>query len=153
MEKKEMEMEDVIDLSVIFKLLKKYWVLLAAVGIVCGIAAYCVAEFMIPKKYQSQALLYVENNQQTSESLNINDINAAQKLVNTCQIIFKSSTMMDNLIANLDLPYNKATLNEMITAQSVNNTEVMKLVVESSSPQESAEIVNELVRLANIEFS
>ena len=147
-----MENEEVIDLGYLFKILKKHLLFIMLVGIVCGAAAFVLSEFVMTKKYESTALLYVENNQQASESVNINDINAAQKLVNTCQIIFKSGTMMDNLIANLDLPYTKEELNGMITAQSVNSTEVMRLVVESTDPQEAEKIVNELVRLANIEF-
>lgn len=148
-----MENEDVLDLGYLLKILKKHLLFVLAAGILCGIGAFGVSNFLIDKKYQSKALLYVENNnQKSSESVNINDITAAQKLVNTCQIIFKSSTMMDNLITNLDLPYTKNQLNEMITAQSVNNTEVMQLVVESGDPAESEMIVNELVRLANDEF-
>lgn len=147
-----MENEDVLDLGYLFGILKKHLLFIAAVGILCGAAAFAVSNFLLTKKYESKALLYVENSQQTSDSVNINDINAAQKLVNTCQIIFKSSTMMDNLIANLDLPYTKDELDKMINAQSVNSTEVMQLTVESSDPKEAETIVNELVRLANIEF-
>lgn len=147
-----MENEEVIDLGYLFKVLKKHLLFIMLIGIVCGAAAFVISEFVMTKRYESKALLYVENSQQASESVNINDINAAQKLVNTCQIIFKSGTMMDNLITNLDLPYTKSQLNGMITAQSVNSTEVMQLVVESTDPQEAEEIVNELVRLANIEF-
>ena len=147
-----MENEEVIDLGYLFKILKKHLLFIVLIGIICGAVAFVLSEFVMTKKYESKALLYVENNKQTSESVNINDINAAQKLVNTCQIIFKSETMMDNLITNLDLPYTKDALNGMITAQSVNSTEVMRLVVESTDPQEAERIVNELVRLANIEF-
>lgn len=149
------ENEDVLDLGYLFKILKKHLLFVIAIGILCGAAAFGVSNFVLTKKYESKALLYVENSQKqksSSDSVNINDITAAQKLVNTCQIIFKSSTMMDNLIANLDLPYTKDQLNGMITAQSVNSTEVMQLVVESTDPRESEQIVNELVRLANIEF-
>lgn len=147
-----MENEEVIDLGYLFKILKKHLLFIILVGLICAAAAFVLSEFVMTKKFESKALLYVENSQQASESVNINDINAAQKLVNTCQIIFKSSTMMDNLIANLDLPYTKEELNSMITATSVNSTEVMRLVVESTDPQEAERIVNELVRLANIEF-
>ncbi len=147
-----MENEEVLDLGYLFRILKKHLVFVILVGVLCGAAAFAFSEFVMTKKYESSALLYVENSQQTSESVNINDINAAQKLVNTCQIIFKSGTVMENLIANLDLPYTKEQLNNMITAQSVNSTEVMQLVVETTDPQEAEKIVNELVRLSNIEF-
>ncbi|MDE5991686.1 MAG: hypothetical protein K2G87_01410, partial [Oscillospiraceae bacterium] len=109
-----MENEEVIDLGYLFRILKKHLFFILLIGAVCGTAAFLFSEFAIEKRYQSSALLYVENSQQISESVNINDINAAQKLVNTCQIIFKSGTMMENLIANLDLPYTKGELNGMI---------------------------------------
>lgn len=145
-------MDDTLDLKYLFDVLKKHLVFVILAGIICAVAGFCASEFLITKKYESKALLYVENSQQTSESVNINDLNAAQKLVNTCQILFKSSTMMDNLIAELDLPYTKDQLSNMITAQSVNSTEVMEIVVESTSPQEAQKIVNKLVELSEIEF-
>lgn len=149
-----MENEGALEPSYLFGILKKHLLFVIVMGILFGAAAFGLSNFVLTKKYESKALLYVENSQKAkdSDSVNINDINAAQKLVNTCQIIFKSSTMMDNLITNLDLPYTKDELNKMITAQSVNGTEVMRLVAESTDPRESEKIVNELVRLANIEF-
>ena len=146
-------MEETLDLGYLFGVLKKHLVMIIIIGVLCGIAGFSVAAFLIPKKYESHAMLYVENSQQNSESVNINDINAAQKLVNTCQIIFKSGTIMDNLIANLNLPYTKKQLDGMITASSVNGTEVMKISVECNDPKEAHEIVNELVELSKIEFS
>lgn len=146
-------MEETLDIGYLFEVLKKHIIMIILVAILCGAAGFGLSNFFIPKKYESHALLYVENSQQNSESVNINDINAAQKLVNTCQIIFKSGTMMDNLIANLNLPYTKAQLDGMITATSVNATEVMKLSVECANPQEAQQIVNELVELSREEFS
>ncbi len=146
-------MEETLDLGYLFNVLKKHIVMIAVIGILCGVLGFSASSLLIPKKYESHALLYVENSQQNSESVNINDINAAQKLVNTCQILFKSGTILDNLIANLNLPYTKIALNEMITASSVNGTEVMKLTVECGDPQEAHQIVNELVELSKQEFS
>ena len=147
-----MDMEESLDLSFLFGVLKKYFLVIILSAVLCGIAGFTVSYFIIPKKYESTAKIYVENNNQVSESVNINDINAAQKLVNTCQIIFKSRTMMDNLIANLDLPYTYEELDKMITASSVNSTEVMEFVVESGDARESQEIVNELLELSIEEF-
>lgn len=145
--------EEALDLEYLLGVLKKHLVFIVFIGLLCGVAGFAVSKYLIPKKYESRALLYVENNQQNSESVNINDINAAQKLVNTCQIIFKSGTMMDNLIENLNLPYSKEELDKMITAGSVNNTEVMELIVESRNANEAERIVNKLVELSKTEFS
>ena len=145
-------MDDVLDLEYLFKLFKKNFVLMVLVGLLGGTVAFAVTNFLIPKKYESRAMLYVENKNQASDSVNINDINAAQKLVNTCQILFKSGTILENLIAELDLPYDKETLNNMIVTQSVNSTEILEIVVESGDPLESQLIVNALVELAEAEF-
>lgn len=147
-----MGMEDTIDLGYLFRLLKKNLIFIIILGIVCGAGVFCVSNFLLERRYQSRALLYVENSQQTTEAVNINDISAAQKLVNTCQIIFKNEALLQDLINNLNLPYSVSQLSRMITAQSVNSTEVMEIVVESTSPQEAQMVANELVRLANDEF-
>ena len=146
-------MEETLDLGYLFSILKKHLVIIIIVGIISGAAGFSGAYFLIPKKYESKALLYVENSQQNTDTVNINDITAAQKLVNTCQIIFKSGAIMDNLIANLNLPYTKDELDEMIVSSSVNGTEVMELCVECGSPQEAEQIVNEWVDLSKQEFS
>lgn len=142
-----------LDLGYLWGVFKRHIFSICLVSFLCAAAAFVFSNYFMEKKYESRALLYVENNNQSSESLNINDINAAQKLVNTCQIIFKSNTILENLIENLDLPYDKETLDEMITAQSVNSTEVLELIVESKDPLEAQVIVNELVNLAEYEFS
>ena len=81
-------MEETLDLGYLFTILKKHIVMIVIAGILCGVLGFSATSLLIPKKYESHALLYVENSQQNSESVNINDINAAQKLVNTCQILF-----------------------------------------------------------------
>ena len=67
--------------------------------------------------------------------------------------MFKSGTALETLKENLDLPYTKKQLSEMITAESVNGTEVMQLVVESEDPVEAQLIVNELVEISKDEFN
>lgn len=148
-----MEENNELDLGYLWDVFKKHFIVILLTAIVCAAGAYLVSDYCIDKKYESQALLYVENNSQSSDTVNINDINAAQKLVNTCQILFKSNTVLTRLIDELDLLYDKETLNEMITAQAVNSTEVLKLTVESGDPLEAREIVNKLVEIAEDEFS
>lgn len=145
-------MDEAFDLKFLFGVLKKYIVLIAVAAVICGAVGYSCASFLIAPKYESDAMLYVENSQVQSDKVNSSDLNAAQQLVNTCQILFKSNSMMDKLIAALDLPYTKAQLGDMISAQAVNSTEVMKLSVTCADAKEASEIVNKLVELSITEF-
>lgn len=145
-------MEDSIDIKQLFSVLKNHLVPIAVSAVICGAAGFSAAEFLVPKQYESSAMLYVENNQNKSETLNVNDITAAQKLVNTCQIIFQSNKMLDSVIYELDLPYTKEELSDMISVTSVNSTEVMRITATNEDPELSADIVNVLVELARDEF-
>lgn len=143
---KELQLEDLI------KILRKNLAFIFVISVLMGIATFVVSNYFIEKRYESSALIYVESTQIKSDSVNINDINAAQKLVNTCQIIFKSDTMMDKIIDKLHLKYSRVQLSGMITAQSVNNTEVMKFTAESPNRMEAVAIVNTMLEFANEEF-
>ena len=145
-------MEDSIDIKQLFSVLKSHFIPIAVSAVICGAAGFSAAKFLVPKQYESSAMLYVENNQNKSETLNVNDITAAQKLVNTCQIIFQSNKMLDSVIYELDLPYTKEELSGMISVTSVNSTEVMRITASNEDPQLSADIVNVLVELAREEF-
>lgn len=143
---KELQLEDLL------KILKKGFVFIVILSLICAVIGFALSNYVLKKKYESSALVYVENGQGYSESLNLNDISVAQKLVNTCQVIFKSNTMFDKLIESLGLPYSRGELNSMITAVSVNSTEVMKITVSSNDPNEAALIVNTMLGFANEEF-
>lgn len=145
-------MEDSIDIKQLFSVLKSHFVPIAVSAVICAAAGFSAAKFLVPKQYESSAMLYVENNQNTGDTLNVNDITAAQKLVNTCQIIFQSNKMLDSVIYELDLPYSKEELSSMISVTSVNSTEVMRITASNEDPQLSADIVNVLVELARDEF-
>lgn len=148
-----MEENNELDLGYLWNVFKKHAIVICLIAIVCAAGAYLFTDYCIEKKYESKALLYVENNNQSGDAVNINDINAAQKLVNTCQILFKSNTVLTRLKDELYLVYDKETLDEMITASSVNSTEVLELKVESKDPLEAQEMVNKLVEIAQDEFS
>lgn len=145
-------MDDSLDLKQFFGVLRKHLAVIMVFAFLAGAAGFCGAKFLVPKKYESSAMLYVENNQNSSDTVNINDITAAQKLVNTCQILFQSNSMLENVIFELDLPYSMKELQKMISVTSVNSTEVMRITASSNDPQEAADIVNVLVELAESEF-
>lgn len=145
-------MEENFDLKQLFSVLRGHLFPIIISAFLCASVGFFAAETLIPKKYEASAMLYVENNQQKSDVLNINDITAAQKLVNTCQIIFQSNTMLKSVIFELDLPYTKEELSSMISVTSVNNTEVMRISASCEDAALAADIVNVMVELSRKEF-
>ena len=147
------EQEQTIDLRVLFRVFAEHIIPIVIVAVLAAGIGFSLASFVIAKQYTSSAMLYVENStKKNEESLNINDINAAQKIVSTCQILFTSDYILGELEDAFGGRYTAAQLNKMITIESVNNTQILKISVKSTSPTEAKEIADKLAELSQIEF-
>lgn len=148
------EKEETIDLRVLLKVLTEHIIPIVIVTLLAAAIGFSLAKFFIPKRYTSEALMYVESSKSTQDDsdININAINAAQKLVNTCQILFTSDYVFGELSSRFGGAYTKEQLSGMIKIEAVNNTEVLKVSVVTRSPQESYDMANALVGLSIDEF-
>ena len=78
-------------------MLAKLW-LIIVLTIVGGGAAFGYAKIMMPLKYSSFSTMYVKNNKvSSSESVNLNDLNASKSLVSTYATVLRSSTVMNEV--------------------------------------------------------
>ena len=148
------EQEQTIDLKVLLSVFQSHFLAIAVVTIFSAAVGFVLASFFIPKRYTSEALMYVENSASKSvdSSININDITAAQKLVNTCQILFTSDHVISELNDSFNGRYSVEGLKKMISISAVNNTEILKISVESNSSDESYLIAQKLMELSKDEF-
>ena len=148
------EQEQTIDLRVLLKVFTEHLLPILLAFVLAAAAGFSLAKFIIPKKYTSEALMYVENSSDKSDNsnININDLSVAQKLVNTCQILFTSNYVLDELSISFNGVYEPKELDGMIKVESVNNTEVLRISVDALSPQEAFDICTRLTELATTEF-
>ncbi len=99
-------------------------------------------------------MLYVESNasQGSSDSININDINAAQKIVSTCQVLFKNDYVITALNEALGNTYDNSDLKGMISIEPVNSTQILSVTVTAGSPENAQLIAAKLSELSQAEF-
>ena len=96
-------------------------------------------------------MLYVNNNNQYSgaSNVNLNDINASQKLVNTYIVILQNDRIMEQVAKRCDLIYDELKdIKKMFAMKAVNNTEVFSVTVTSKSPELSARMANTMAEMA-----
>ncbi len=147
-------MQDSIDiLELISILLKRIWIIIAAT-LLGAAATFVFFKFLVAPSYTAQTLLYVNNNNQSSMSnVNLNDINASQKLVNTYIVILQNDKIIERVAQKCDLEYDELKdVSKMITMKSVNNTEVFSIQVTSKDPVLSAKMANTMAELAPTEI-
>ena len=124
---------------------KKAW-FIVLMALLCGVLGFCYSTFRMTPKYQSKALVYVNNQTlsfgSSSVSISSQDITASQSLVDTYIVILKTRKTLNEVIkrANLDKTYE--SLNGMVSAAAVNETEVFTITVTSTNPYEAELIVN-----------
>ncbi|MEG2174919.1 MAG: Wzz/FepE/Etk N-terminal domain-containing protein [Oscillospiraceae bacterium] len=143
-------MEETLDLKELLGIIRsRIWLIVA--GTVAGLLiAFGVSQFLIMPSYTAQALLYVNSSKQNSEAmnLNLNDINASQKMVNTYIVILKSREVLDDILAQSGLDYTREQLETMISYQAINNTEVLGIKVTSPNANDAAVIANTVAKVA-----
>jgi len=142
-------LENEMSLVEIFGILRAKWWLIVVLAVVAGVLAFALSAFVIDPTYTSNGMLLVNNSKSNEGNLNINDINASQKLVNTYSVILKSDTYLKNVIVITGLDYTVSELKGMVSMSSVNNTEVMQVKVNNKNPEHARLLAQCILNHAN----
>lgn len=141
-----------LDLKDYIKVIKKrFWLILAIVVIACastGILSY----FFIQPVYEASTKLVVNKSSNQVgmgvEQMNLNDINFNIRLIDTYKEIIRTTRIMDK-VANEYESLNLTTeqLINKVKVSSVNNTQVMTLIVQDTSYSVAMETVNAVSKI------
>lgn len=153
MSKKTKKNEEVIevDLKRLWKAaLRKLW-LIMLVSLVCGALALVGTIYLITPQYQSSALFYVNNNSLsvggTAVNIDSGDITASKSLVETYIVILNSREVLEDVIDYADVNYSYAQLKSMLSASSVNSTEIFEVVITCPDPVEAERIADAITKI------
>ncbi len=147
-----------INLGELLKYYKRNIILIVSFTVlVLGAGILYSVNFKTPM-YNSTSTIVIATDEGLSSG-NTNEITMNQKLVDTYKQIIKSRTVIEKTIEQLALQTSYEALNGNITVTSVTNTEVIKIAVSYTNPDEAQKIVtsltevftNEIKELYNIE--
>lgn len=154
---KNQELE--IDIQRLFsELVRKAWIIIVA-AIIMGLLSLGFTQFFITPQYEATAMFYVNNGSLsvggTSLSLSSSDISVSKSLVDSYIVILKTRETLNDVADYAEVNRSYTELKDMITASSVNDTEIFKVVVTSDDPEEAAKIADAISyllpkRIANI---
>ena len=144
-----MQQNDIMDVLMFLSFLQKRIKLLAVGLLVGALAGWALSSFVMHPKYTSYVDLYITNNNKSeTDSVEYNDINAAQKLASTYVVILQSNKVTQNVLSRLGTEMSSEQLLGMTTFTSVQNTEVLRISVESKDPQLTKQICEEYMQTA-----
>jgi capsular polysaccharide biosynthesis protein len=141
--------EQEIDLRQLFGLLLSNIKTIIMVTVLSGLIAFMISNYIITPEYSSTVKLYVNNKTASnSETLTTSDISAAQQLVGTYVAIIQSDSMLKEVIREAGVDYTPSQIRDMMSASSVNNTEVFYVTIQGENPLEVAEIADEIAMIS-----
>ncbi|MCL2637624.1 MAG: Wzz/FepE/Etk N-terminal domain-containing protein [Oscillospiraceae bacterium] len=141
-----------VDIKTLLRILQKYAAIIAAVTIAATFAAFVMSEFVLPKKYSASAKFYIENSRTQSEIVNIQDINAARNMVNTCAELFTTRDVAERLKTEANLPYSVNEIMDMINMGTSANTEFLRVSITAASPRMAVYMLEWFVSICAEEF-
>jgi len=131
-------------------LLQKVWVIIICM-VLCGALFFGCSALLIKPRYQANAKMYVNNSSLslggTSFSISSSELSAARSLLDVYVIILKSRTTMEMVIEEAGLDCDYHTLTSMVSAASIDGTEVFEIVAESTDPVEAELIVDTITQI------
>lgn len=129
--------------ELIGELWDKLWVLLVA-SVVGAVASFLITLLLITPQYQSSAMFYVNNSSlsvgDATFSIDSGDISASKSLVDSYIVILKTRESLNDVIDYSGVNRTYEELKNMISAASVNSTEIFEVVVTSPDPVEAEKI-------------
>ena len=125
--------------------IRKIWLVLI-ISVLCTGLVILGTWLWVEPQYEASAVFYVNNSSlsfgDTSLSIESGDISASKSLVNTYIVILQDRVTLIDIIdyAGIDMSYSE--LYDNMSAESLNETEVFKVVVTNTNPQYAEKLAN-----------
>jgi len=134
-----------LDLKDYIKIIRKrIWLILAFV-LLCTLSTGIVSYFFMEPVYEASTKLIVNKSseQQGLQQVDINSVNLNIRLIDTYKEVIKTPRIMDKVAKDYpQFNLNSDQLIKKVRVSSVNNTQVMTLIVQDNSYNKAADIVN-----------
>lgn len=134
-------MNETVSLVELILKLRKRWKIILLFTIIAPIISGCITYYLLTPIYQGTTLLLV--NQKTSETqIDLSQLSDNVELINTYSVIIKSPAILGKVIDDLELSQSVEELNQKISINSQENSQVFSLTVEDSNATRAVEIAN-----------
>lgn len=148
MDEKTIEKNEEISIDIqriLSALFKKSWVIVI-VAVLCAAITLVGTIFMVEPKYNSSVMFYVNNSSvsvgDVSMSITSGDISASRNLVKSYIVILNTRQTLRDVIDYAGVNRTVGAVKGMISAESVDNTEIFRITVTSEDPQEAEKIAS-----------
>ncbi len=135
-------MEETISLKELFQTLKKRIALIISITLIAMIISGVVSYFVITPEYKSSTQILVNQAKDDQTVYNYNEVQTNIQLINTYSVILKSAAILNEVKTELALDSSVSELNEKISVESAQNSQIMTVSVTDPDPAVALDIAN-----------
>jgi len=135
-------MEETISLQELFKTIRKRLSLIAFITAIAITISGVISFAVLTPIYQASTQILVNQEKQDPSTFNAQDIQTDLQLINTYNVIIKTSAILGKVIDELDLDITVGALSNQITVSSEQNSQVLAITVQDPDPKVAVDIAN-----------
>ncbi|PTE34671.1 capsule biosynthesis protein CapA [Mammaliicoccus fleurettii] len=139
-------MEETIDLSKLFGILKKNIKYLIVLPIILLILSMVITFLFMTPKYSTSTQVLV-NQKETDNQMIAQQVQSDLQLVNTYSEILKSPRILDKVSKNLKGQYSSNELSGMLTVSNQAESKILNITVENESREKAGKVANEIANV------
>lgn len=138
---------DTIDLVELMYRMLAQWKLIVCLALSFTIIAGVYSVFFITPLYKATSTIYVLSRRDSA--INMSDLQLGKALTSDYIKIFKMWEVHEEVISNLNLPYNYDEMRRMISVTNEADTRMLDISITSANPEEAAIIANEYAKVVS----
>lgn len=123
--------------------IRRFWVLIAALGILGAVAAFGVSSMLTPTYRSTTSLYYTLNFGNSASDLAQGSTYTANQMQSFGELA-RSQVVLQPVIDELDLGMSVEQLSRIVTVTTPRDTVIMNIAVNSTDPEQAATIANAL---------
>lgn len=138
-------MENTMDFTKIWEIIKKNWKLLVLLPIVFLLISLVYTFFIASPKYEASTQVLV-NEKEKDKDMMAQQVQSNIQLVNTYSEILKSPRILDE-VAKKHKEYSASQLNKMVSVNTEAESQILNLSVRANSEKKSEKITNDVAKV------
>lgn len=142
-------MNEQINFVDMVKLLLSHWWKLALAALAGAVALFFLTVYCMTPIYLSRGSIYINNAgigyDDRPSAVNLADIASAQQLAYTSVELLQSDSVLTSVIAKTELPYTITQISNMISIESMNETQIIEIEAIANDPRHAQMIVQAIL--------
>lgn len=137
-----------ISLHGIWMVIKRHLVVIIIISALAGSIAMGISRFYLKPQFVSTAKLYVDASQKDKESVDLNALNYAQRVIETYIQMLDTNSFYAKVGEKLDPTFSASQIASKVSFVRIQNTEIFQLNVKTTDPNSAKLIADTIVDLA-----